>query len=202
MFVVTRATIRCWHHDVVPVRCRWSHPQLGRPPIDDQVRGIVLRVARENPRWGSPRIVGELRDLDLRVSTSTVRGFCAGRGSARRRVVAGRTGRRFWGPRLTVCWPVISSPSRRCGCVGSLGCSYRGGEPTPGQLHCDPTTSQTPASSSCAQLPCAHHRPKPTRRCCGVMRTSLKPARLRYSTSSSAPTCEPVRPRFRSCGSG
>jgi hypothetical protein len=33
----------------------------------------VLRVARENPRWGYPRIAGELRTLGLRVSPSTVR---------------------------------------------------------------------------------------------------------------------------------
>jgi putative transposase len=37
------------------------------------VRQLVLRFARENPRWGYPRIAGELLKLGLRVSPSTVR---------------------------------------------------------------------------------------------------------------------------------
>src|SRR5262249_5632642 len=36
-------------------------------------RELVLRVARENPRWGYPRIAGELLKLGVRVSPSTVR---------------------------------------------------------------------------------------------------------------------------------
>jgi putative transposase len=53
-------------------------PQVGaagaspsRPPVDDRVRQLVLRHARETPRWGYPRIAGELRKLCLRVSPST-----------------------------------------------------------------------------------------------------------------------------------
>jgi putative transposase len=41
--------------------------------MDDRVRQLVLRFARENPRWGYPRIAGELLKLGLRVSPSTVR---------------------------------------------------------------------------------------------------------------------------------
>jgi putative transposase len=47
--------------------------KLGRPPVDDCIRQLVLRFARENPRWGYPRIAGELLKLGLRVSPSTIR---------------------------------------------------------------------------------------------------------------------------------
>ena len=84
-FVVTPATILRWHRDLV--RRRWTYPKLGRPPIADQAREIVLRLAAENPRWGYLRIVGELRHLGVRVSASTVQRVLrqAGLGPAPRR---------------------------------------------------------------------------------------------------------------------
>jgi len=71
--VVTPQTLLPWHRELV--RRKWAQPRraLGRPPTDGQVRELVLRLARENPRWGYPRIVGELLKLGLRVSPSTVR---------------------------------------------------------------------------------------------------------------------------------
>src|SRR5439155_9847494 len=45
----------------------------GRPAVDDRIRQLALRFARENPGWGYPRIAGEVLKLGLRVSPSTVR---------------------------------------------------------------------------------------------------------------------------------
>src|SRR6266511_235566 len=59
----------------------------GRPPTDGRVRELVLRIARENPRWGYTPSAGELLKPGLRVSPSTVRRILltAGSGPAPRR---------------------------------------------------------------------------------------------------------------------
>lgn len=45
----------------------------GRPSINAEIRALVLRIARENPRWGYQRIVGEIHGLRLRGWATTVR---------------------------------------------------------------------------------------------------------------------------------
>ena len=70
---VTPQTLLRWHRELV--RRRWTQPRRsgGRPPVERRVRELVLRLARENPRWGYPRIAGELLKLGVHVSPSTVR---------------------------------------------------------------------------------------------------------------------------------
>ena len=78
--VVTPATLLRWHRALVRRRWTYPHRQCGRPRIDRTLRELVLRLARENPRWGYQRITGELGKLGFGLSPSTVRRLLASAG--------------------------------------------------------------------------------------------------------------------------
>jgi len=73
-FLVTPQTLLRWHRTLV--RCKWTYGKErtpGRPPIDPQIAALIVRMARENARWGCMRICGELRKLGIRVGATTIR---------------------------------------------------------------------------------------------------------------------------------
>jgi transposase InsO family protein len=72
-FAVSPKTLLRWHRRMVARRWTYARCGLGRPPLDAKLQELILRLARENPRWGYQRIVGELRKLGLRASATSVR---------------------------------------------------------------------------------------------------------------------------------
>jgi putative transposase len=73
VFLVRPGTLLRWHRRMV---CRrWSYPTTrpGRPTLPDDIQQPIVRLARENPRWGYQRIHGGLLRRGVGVSASSIK---------------------------------------------------------------------------------------------------------------------------------
>jgi hypothetical protein len=86
-FIVRPATLLAWHRALVKRKWTYRRRRTGRPPLDPEVCRLVVRMAKDNPRWGYLRIQGELRKLGLRLGVSSIKRLLAreGLGPAPRR---------------------------------------------------------------------------------------------------------------------
>src|SRR5439155_60328 len=71
-FAVSPQTLRRWHRALLQGKRRRRGRRPGRPPLAAETRSLILRMARENPRWGYMRIQGELLKLGINISATTI----------------------------------------------------------------------------------------------------------------------------------
>jgi transposase InsO family protein len=77
--LVTPGTLVAWHRCLITRK--WTYPSRpGRPPVGQEVRDLVLRLAGENPAWRYRRVHGELTRLGHHISEATVRRILRARG--------------------------------------------------------------------------------------------------------------------------
>ena len=117
LFIVTPDTVLRWQRR--RFREHWTkvsgRPTRGRPPVNAEIKVLIMRMAAANPLWGAPRIHGELLKLGLDVAERTVSRLLPKRRSRRRRL-----GEPFW-PIMSETWSrSISSP---CPPLGSASYS-------------------------------------------------------------------------------
>jgi hypothetical protein len=80
--VVQPEPILRWHRAGFTAFWRWrSRKRAGRPKIDRELRDLIRRMSKENPKWGASRIHGELLMLGFEVAQSTVSKYMVQGGS-------------------------------------------------------------------------------------------------------------------------
>jgi hypothetical protein len=122
-FLVQPDTLLRWHRRLVAGA--WTHPhrQTGRPPLDQEVQQLIVRLARENPRWGYQRIQGELLHLGVRVSATAIRSTLRRHGLEPACGGPPACGGRSYASRPPGSSLATSSPSTPSGCNGCTCCS-------------------------------------------------------------------------------
>ena len=106
-FLVTPGTVLRWHRDLVARR--WTYPHTGKARgLDPETVNLVVRLAKENPRWGYLRIKGELAKLGVVVRPPRCAASWVDTGSVR---LPGGTDPAGWsssGLKRPAPWPVTS----------------------------------------------------------------------------------------------
>ena len=122
-FGVAPATLLAWHRKLVVRRFTYPHRRPGRPRVDEDTTALVVRLARENPRWGYRRIQGELMKLGLRLAASTIARILFDHHLGQRRVAQAPRGGSSTERRHLTSWRLISSQWTRCFCIASTSYS-------------------------------------------------------------------------------
>lgn len=70
--IVTPNTILRWHRKLIARKWTYTASRPGRPGVQVKIRGLVVRMATDNPSRGYTRIQGALKHLGHGVARSTI----------------------------------------------------------------------------------------------------------------------------------
>ena len=74
MLIFKPDTVLRWHQKLL--RRKWTFRRKGnpgRPGLSSELEALIVRLAKENPRWGYDKIQGELLKLGHRLGATSVR---------------------------------------------------------------------------------------------------------------------------------
>jgi hypothetical protein len=74
LLIVKPETVVVWHRMSFRLFWNWKirRGKPGRPAVPPEVRDLIRRMSRNNPRWGAPRIHGEWLTLGIEITEPTV----------------------------------------------------------------------------------------------------------------------------------
>ncbi len=107
--IFTPDTILRWHRQLVATKWDYTNrrkTKQGRPSVSEEVRQLVLRMAKENPTWGYDRIQGALANLGHEISDQTVGNILKVNGIE---PVAARKRQTTWKTFLKAHWDVLGA---------------------------------------------------------------------------------------------
>lgn len=70
--IVSPETILAWHRRLVASKWTYRRRAEGRPPLRNDVRALILELAKNDSNWGYSSIRGRLANLGHRVSRSMI----------------------------------------------------------------------------------------------------------------------------------
>src|SRR6266704_348815 len=137
ILLVTPDTILRWRRRLVARK--WTQPSRrgGRPPLADRLVALILRLGRENPRWGYRRIQGELNKLGIGVSATTIRTILLGSGLRPRPGGRRSPGGPSFERRPRASWPPPAGRMAARGGIDKPNCQFQYGRMASGMTYLD-----------------------------------------------------------------